>query len=257
MERETIKTIWYEFEAAAGSFDLLDSNADVVVTLSSGRRWAASFFTYQNIKTLRKMNTLSGECLCGTYFCADSMILVSELSKEVIQAVLQDIIQNGALARFCTRLETEEDQETMGSRELMDRIAGISGKEGFLAFLEELRRDFLSHPRAWANTAIDGYLEAMAQWVEDVFCLWMERYQLGQGGLQDHGKDLIYGQDLCVKGLPRRLGWDCELRPFVLPGSATTTERCLPRRGQRPIPPWSPGPVKKSPKHRAASPAFE
>ena len=44
-------TVWCEFEVWP-SYDPLDDNSDVIVTLEDGSRWAATFMTYQNVKTL-------------------------------------------------------------------------------------------------------------------------------------------------------------------------------------------------------------
>ena len=99
-----IKSIWFEFLESQDSIDRFDSNSDVVFELNDGSRWGAIFFTYQNIETLRKKNQRSGECLNGSYFCAESMILVSEMSEEVIGAVLQEMLSSGEIEIYCHRL---------------------------------------------------------------------------------------------------------------------------------------------------------
>ena len=99
-----IKSIWFEFLESQDSIDRFDSNSDVVFELNDGSRWGATFFTYQNIETLRKKNQRSGECLNGSYFCAEAMILVSEMSEEVIGAVLQEMLSSGEIEMYCHRL---------------------------------------------------------------------------------------------------------------------------------------------------------
>ena len=99
-----IKSIWFEFLESQDSIDRFDSNSDVVFELNDGSRWGATFVTYQNIETLRKKNQQSGECLNGSYFCAEAMILVSEMSKEVIGAVLQEMLSSGEIEICCHRL---------------------------------------------------------------------------------------------------------------------------------------------------------
>ena len=99
-----IKSIWFEFLESQDSTDRFDSNSDVVFELNDGSRWGATFFTYQNIETLRKKNQQSGECLNGSYFCAEAMILVSEMSEEVIGAVLQEMLSSGEIEMYCHRL---------------------------------------------------------------------------------------------------------------------------------------------------------
>ena len=87
--------IWCEFEAWP-SYDPLDDNSDVIVTLEDGSRWAALFATYQNIKTLAEKNRQTGECLSGRYLDIPHLILVEELSRP-LEAVVEDILQSGML----------------------------------------------------------------------------------------------------------------------------------------------------------------
>ncbi|MCI9158614.1 MAG: hypothetical protein HFF55_06395 [Lawsonibacter sp.] len=88
--------IWCEFEAWP-SYDPLDDNSDVIVTLEDGSRWAALFATYQNIKTLAEKNRQTGECLSGRYLDIPHLILVEELSRPLAEAVVEDILQSGML----------------------------------------------------------------------------------------------------------------------------------------------------------------
>lgn len=68
MKKASIEKIWYEFLETQDSVDRFDCNSDVIFELNDGSKWVATFFTYQNIETLRKKNQLSGECLNGIYF---------------------------------------------------------------------------------------------------------------------------------------------------------------------------------------------
>lgn len=101
----TITNIWFEFTIAHAPIDRNDCNSDVIFELNGGSKWEATFFTYKNIETLRQKNQLSGECLNGTYFCAATMILVSEMSEEVIRAVLQEMLLSGEIEVYCHRLQ--------------------------------------------------------------------------------------------------------------------------------------------------------
>lgn len=90
-----IKEIWIEFEHwADGELDPIDDNSDVIVTLESGEQWVASFFTYKNIATLTEKNRTTGECLNGRYFWARDLILIDELTREQIEQVINDLIEN-------------------------------------------------------------------------------------------------------------------------------------------------------------------
>ena len=106
MKMASIEKIWYEFLETQDSVDRFDCNSDVIFELNDGSKWAATFFTYQNIETLRKKNQLSGECLNGTYFCAADMILISEMSEEIIKSVLQELLSMNEIDIYCRKLPT-------------------------------------------------------------------------------------------------------------------------------------------------------
>lgn len=104
MKNTSIEKIWCEFLEVQNPFDRFDCNSDVIFALSDGSKWAATFFTYKNIDTLRKKNQRSGECLNGTFFCAADMILISEMSETIIRAVLEEILSEDAIELYCHRL---------------------------------------------------------------------------------------------------------------------------------------------------------
>ncbi|MCI8274596.1 MAG: hypothetical protein HFI66_03110 [Lachnospiraceae bacterium] len=106
MKNTSIEKIWCEFLKTKDSVDRFDCNSDVIFELNDGSKWAATFFTYQNIVTLRKKNQLSGECLNGTYFCAADMILISEMSEEIIKSVLQELLSMNEIDTYCRKLST-------------------------------------------------------------------------------------------------------------------------------------------------------
>jgi hypothetical protein len=55
-------TIWIEAENwAPGQWNPEDDNSDAIVTFQDGSRWGATFFSYQNIRTLVERWKLSGE----------------------------------------------------------------------------------------------------------------------------------------------------------------------------------------------------
>ena len=99
-----LEKIWIEISDTQGPIDRFDCNSDVVFELSDGSKWAATFFTYQNIDTLRKKNQATGECLSGAYFCATVMILIAEMSEEVIKSVLREMLSQGEIETYCRRL---------------------------------------------------------------------------------------------------------------------------------------------------------
>ena len=90
----------YEIEIEAehwapGQWNPPDDNTDVVVQFRDGSRFVATFFTYQNITTLRTKNQQTGECMSGGYFWAIGMILIDEASRERIQQVVEHLLHSG------------------------------------------------------------------------------------------------------------------------------------------------------------------
>ena len=89
--------------------DPKDDNVDVQVNFPDGSRYAATFFTYKNIQSLRDYYKESGECLGGKYFWAAEMILIEEISEENIRNVIRDLRQDGYFKRSFQLLEELND----------------------------------------------------------------------------------------------------------------------------------------------------
>tara|TARA_B100001115_G_C15831454_1_gene415031 strand:+ start:1437 stop:1736 length:300 start_codon:yes stop_codon:yes gene_type:complete len=81
----SIKNIWIESEES-------NDNTDVIVTLQDNNRYAATFFTYENIVALRMKNQKSGECLNGRFFWASDMILVERASRIEIEEIIEHLL---------------------------------------------------------------------------------------------------------------------------------------------------------------------
>lgn len=110
-----IEQVWLEAEDwEPGEWIPADCNSDVGVTLSDGTTWIATFFTYQNIETLRKANAESGDCLGGAYFWATDIVLIDELTRERVTEVVNHLIAEGEFELIFAR-EDEEDEEEDGS----------------------------------------------------------------------------------------------------------------------------------------------
>ncbi|NNV03907.1 hypothetical protein [Brevibacillus sp. MCWH] len=96
--------------------DLHDDNLDVIVTLPDRTRWWGTFFTFDNIESLRQKNKKTGECLSGTYFYAVNMIICEDASRETIEKVVDDLLEKGILDKFMDRIsdvtsEIEKDED--------------------------------------------------------------------------------------------------------------------------------------------------
>lgn len=99
-----IKNIWYEFEEWSEEVDQEDCNADVIFELQDGSKWCASFYTFQNLLSLSRKNSITGECLSGTYFYVDKPIFISKMDKTIILSVIKDALQNDLLSYMFTKV---------------------------------------------------------------------------------------------------------------------------------------------------------
>ena len=75
--------------------DYTNHNTDVVVLLASGKKYIATFFTYQNIKQLQLQNKESGAFLSGKYFWTNNMLLIDECSLESVSTVVEELLEEG------------------------------------------------------------------------------------------------------------------------------------------------------------------
>lgn len=90
-----IAKIFLTSEFDAHVEDDANTFTDVVVQLNSGEMYIASFFTYQNIETVRNQNSKSGEFLSGKYFWAKNLILIDSCKKENIEKIIQHLMDEG------------------------------------------------------------------------------------------------------------------------------------------------------------------
>ncbi|OKP86007.1 hypothetical protein A3844_14730 [Paenibacillus helianthi] len=105
--------VWIEAEIwPVGSWDCKDDNSDVIVVFPDRSKWIASFFTYQNIETLRQKNIQTGECMSGTYYWSSDMVLIDIISRERIEQLIDHLIKHGNLQSVFNRypdVDTEDD----------------------------------------------------------------------------------------------------------------------------------------------------
>ena len=73
----------------------IDDNTEVVVVFDNGDTYAASFFTYRNIESARKLHQSKGDFLNGKYFWVECMVLIDFISQENVLAVVMDLIDQG------------------------------------------------------------------------------------------------------------------------------------------------------------------
>lgn len=52
--------------------------------------------------------------------------------------------------------------------ELYKEIANVNSKEDFLKFISLLVNDFKNNQDEWENRTVEGYLEGIQSWIEDM-----------------------------------------------------------------------------------------
>ena len=75
--------------------DPADGNADLEVRFEDGSRYAATFFTLNNLRLLFEKNEQTGECKDGLYLWASDMVIVKELTEVSIAETVADLIAQG------------------------------------------------------------------------------------------------------------------------------------------------------------------
>ncbi len=73
--------------------DPADDNIDVEVTFDDGSRYAATFFTLENLRSLFEKNERTGEFVGGLYLWASDMVIVRELTEASIAETIADLIK--------------------------------------------------------------------------------------------------------------------------------------------------------------------
>ena len=68
---------------------------DVVAESDQGERYVASFFSYKSLELLRQRHRKDGDFLDGKYFWAVNMVLIDECTRESIEQVVKDLIEEG------------------------------------------------------------------------------------------------------------------------------------------------------------------
>ena len=86
-------------------WDPTEDNIDVVVELADRKRFAATFFTPRNIERLFEKNRLTGECANGLYLWSANMILVRQITMDIIRRTVADLIESGEFERAFARID--------------------------------------------------------------------------------------------------------------------------------------------------------
>jgi hypothetical protein len=85
----------------------LQDNVDIGVVLSDGRRYVGTLFTLSNVAWLLEKYKEAGEGAQGLYLWATDMVLVREITPEVVLRTVRGLIQEGDLDRAFTFVDDE------------------------------------------------------------------------------------------------------------------------------------------------------
>ena len=75
--------------------DPVEGNVDLEVRFDDGSRYAATFFTLNNLRLLFEKNEQTGECNGGLYLWASDMVIVREITASSISQTVADLIARG------------------------------------------------------------------------------------------------------------------------------------------------------------------
>jgi hypothetical protein len=109
--------LWIEAEEwPADEWTPADAVTDVVLTLSDGTRWVATFCAFAHLDTLRAACRATGENLSGKYLWASDLILVDDTSRESVRTVVADLVAAGDVPSAFSEL-TDPDVASGGNGE--------------------------------------------------------------------------------------------------------------------------------------------
>jgi hypothetical protein len=107
-----------EWHGDRAHIDPHDDNVDIHVTFEDGTSYTATFFTVKNITTLLDRYRESGECANGLYVWASDMIIVHELSDEVVERTVANLLGTGEFETTFARCEPGDLMFTIASAAL-------------------------------------------------------------------------------------------------------------------------------------------
>lgn len=88
-----------------------DDNCDVMVNFNNGDTYIASFFTFQNIETLRQKFLESGECMNGKYFWSSDMFIVDNLKNDNVKSVIKYLIESNEFKSIFKKLVNNNNSD--------------------------------------------------------------------------------------------------------------------------------------------------
>lgn len=81
-------------------YDPTNDALEVIIAFNMGQRHILDFVTKKFIDEMFEKNKRTGECASGKYFTMPGMIVVENLSLDVIRATIDDLIKNKELELY-------------------------------------------------------------------------------------------------------------------------------------------------------------
>jgi hypothetical protein len=85
--------------------DATDENADIHVYLDDGSLYIGTIYTIRNVQHLMEKFEQSGECAAGRYMFDPTMLIIRDFRPETIQAVVENLVKTGELAKVFLKCE--------------------------------------------------------------------------------------------------------------------------------------------------------
>lgn len=73
-------------------------NADIHVYLNDGCHFAGTLYTLENIRWLMGEYARSGECAAGRYMFDRTMVVIRDLDRDTIRAVVDELVRTNEIA---------------------------------------------------------------------------------------------------------------------------------------------------------------
>ncbi len=104
MKKEVLKIYLSSEKEIQSQKSHSDLHTDVIVEMETGNKFIASFFTYQNLETLKSIHQQKGGFLNGKYFWVKGMLMVDKCNRESIELVIHDLIEEGDFYRVFRKI---------------------------------------------------------------------------------------------------------------------------------------------------------
>lgn len=91
-------------EFAEHDDEMLSAVTDVIVVLSNGYKYAASFIPYSEVEHIREHSMQSGEFLNGLYYWGHNMVLVESCEQKTVERVVEHMIEEGDFSEAFRKL---------------------------------------------------------------------------------------------------------------------------------------------------------